>query len=75
MYYFLILLSATTLSLTLRDSPLVSSFPSFYLDGQWEASEDTLGLAMNATIPGDVITDLQNAGVIGDPFYELTFFF
>ena len=42
-----------------------------YLDSQeWTAS--TPGLAsIRATVPGDLITDLQVAGLIGDPLYEL----
>ena len=42
-----------------------------YLDSEtWTA--DTPGLdAIRATVPGDLITDLQTAGLIGDPLYEL----
>lgn len=59
---------------TLRDTPLGTSYPPLYLDGPtWTASEPTLGLHIPATIPGDVITDLQRAAVIGDPWYELNF--
>jgi len=49
------------------------------LDGQWRAQLEKGGDAEptvylnNATVPGDVITDLQAAGLIGDPLYELNF--
>jgi beta-mannosidase len=56
---------------TLRDAPIVGSSPALYLDGEWTAAEATLGLSIPATVPGDIITDLQRAGVIADPWYEL----
>ena len=37
----------------------------------WVASSATWGLTVPATVPGDLVTDLQRAGVIGDPFFEL----
>ena len=58
-------------ALTLRDAPILASSPPLYLDGAWSASEASLGLTIPATVPGDIITDLQRAGVIGDPWYEL----
>jgi beta-mannosidase len=61
-------------ALTLRDIPIATSTSPQYLDGSsWVATEPTLGLTIPATVPGDVITDLQRAGVIGDPYYELNF--
>eukprot|EP00750_Incisomonas_marina_P010425 INCI16272.1.p1 GENE.INCI16272.1~~INCI16272.1.p1 ORF type:complete len:774 (+),score=106.89 INCI16272.1:186-2324(+) len=58
-----------------------------YLDGQWTANlvSTTQGAAQfaagappiltlpNAQVPGDLITDLEMAGEIVDPLYELTF--
>ena len=38
----------------------------------WTAA-NTLGLRVAATVPGDIVTDLQRAGVIGDPWFELGF--
>lgn len=58
---------------TLRDIPLASFLPPLYLDGGWVASEDQLGLTIPAVVPGDIISDLQRSGVVGDPFYELNF--
>ena len=43
-----------------------------YLDGDWKASSSS-GLSMAGSVPGDVLTDLQAAGLIGDPLYELNF--
>lgn len=61
-------------ALNLRDAPIVASSPSFYLDNlTWTATEASLGVSIPATVPGDIISDLQNAGVIGDPYYELNF--
>ena len=46
-----------------------------YLDASagltWQAKAPSRGLSIPATVPGDIITDLQRAGVIGDPLYEL----
>lgn len=30
-------------------------------------------ITINATVPGDLVTDLQNAGLIGDPLFEVNF--
>lgn len=47
------------------------------LDGHWTAStkETMLGapLTISATVPGDLISDLAKAGIVGDPLYELNF--
>ena len=40
--------------------------------GRWAASNPEHGLRLNATIPGDIITDLQTAGHIPDPYYNVT---
>ena len=41
-----------------------------YLDGTaWGASSSS-GLRINASVPGDLISDLANSGTIGDPLYE-----
>ena len=46
-----------------------------YLDAsaglKWVAQAPTKGLAIPASVPGDLITDLQLAAIIGDPLYEL----
>lgn len=39
----------------------------------WTVSSQNWGITVPATIPGDLVTDLQSAGVIGDPYYELGF--
>lgn len=42
-----------------------------YLDGnEWTASSSA-GISISATVPGDLITDLERAGVIEDPLYEM----
>ncbi|CAE8603207.1 unnamed protein product [Polarella glacialis] len=45
-----------------------------YLDGiSWTASSATAGLSIPARVPGDLISDLQLAGKIGDPYFENNF--
>ena len=71
-----LLLLAAASAATLRDVPIAGSAPALYLDSPactWQASEATLNLTIPATVPGDLISDLQRAGVIPDPWYELTF--
>ena len=50
----------------LRDHPIASAVTPIYLDGQWTASSGTalgggkdLNLTIAATVPGDLLTDLQ----------------
>lgn len=60
--------------LSLRDAPIASAVPPLYLDGTaWRATEASLGLNITATVPGDVITDLQRAGIIPDPWVDVNF--
>jgi hypothetical protein len=54
---------------TLRDHPIAGSAVQ-YLDGTaWVATSGETTIP--ATVPGDIITDLQRAEVIDDPYYEL----
>lgn len=39
----------------------------------WAASSATWAIAVNASVPGDLLSDLQRSGVIGDPWFELGF--
>jgi len=66
-----LLFSATAAAAGLDDPRIVSASPSVSLDGAWHAFSDAATMA--ATVPGDVITDLQVAGLIGDPLFELNF--
>lgn len=45
------------------------------LDGTWTARAVVAGATVSvpATVPGDLVTDLQAAGLVGDPLYELNF--
>jgi hypothetical protein len=47
----------------LRDHPLPGA-SVWYLDGSWVAHNDFSGLSINASVPGDIISDLSAAGVI-----------
>ena len=54
----------------LLDDPIVGDSIT-YLDGpHWKATSSA-GISIDATVPGDLLTDLEAAGVIGDPLYEL----
>jgi len=54
---------------SLVDSPIAAASVT-YLDGEdWTASDGMQTIA--ASIPGDIISDLQRVGLIGDPNYEL----
>ena len=69
---------------TLVDHPIASPVPPVYLDGEWTATHEppvpastTSASAevkqqapMRATVPGDIITDLQRAGVVPDPYHN-----
>ena len=55
----------------LRDHPIAGGELT-YLDGTWTAKSDA-GHEIAAQVPGDLLTDLQTAGLIGDPLYELNF--
>ena len=63
--------AAATAAASLRDAAIATTSPPLYLDGPaWTAAEASLALSIAATVPGDVISDLQRAGVIGDPYFE-----
>ena len=57
----------------LSDPLIVSDAPPQYLDGEGWALTSTGGINVQALVPGDLLTDLQRAQVIGDPLYELNF--
>jgi beta-mannosidase len=59
---------------TLVDHPIKSSLAPLYLDGTWTASSSAApaGPVINATVPGDVLTDLQRAGRVPDPYFNST---
>ena len=68
---------------SLRDHPLATFAAPTYLDGgAWTASMEAPPglphgaapplLQINASVPGDLLTDLQRAGVIADPWLDTT---
>lgn len=65
-----LLAPCSVLGAGLADPRMVGSLPAMSLDGHWSATSAN-GLSIDATVPGDIITDLQRAGKIGDPLYEL----
>ena len=66
-----LLLAAAAAAAGLNDPRIVSASASVSLDGPWHAASNAASMA--GTVPGDVITDLQNAKLIGDPLFELNF--
>ena len=64
---------------TLVDHPIASGVSPLYLDGSsWTATNTpppgsaVFALAINATVPGDVLSDLQRAGHVPDPYFNTT---
>ena len=67
---------------TLRDHTIAGPGGAIYLDGaDWTATRPPSPahlltttheppLTIAATVPGDIITDLQRAGVVSDPYYN-----
>ena len=55
----------------LADPRIVGGQAAISLDGEWAATSADGHTSISATVPGDIITDLQRAGKIGDPLYEL----
>jgi beta-mannosidase len=71
---------------TLVDHPIASGHPPQYLDGaSWTATTNTQTAAapppptaaaaerpLNATVPGDILTDLARAGRVSSPYYNVS---
>lgn len=68
-------LAAAAAAVALRDglvdNPIVTGVAPQYLDGEgWTLSNANGSIVVGASVPGDIITDLEAASVIGDPLYE-----
>lgn len=65
---------AVPLEPTLVEHPVASGAVPVYLDGDgWTASNSNSPAgSIKATVPGDIITDLQNAGRVKDPYWNVT---
>lgn len=60
-------------SLTLRDHPFEGDTVT-YLDGEdWKVSSTDGSYEVDATVPGDLLTDLERAKLIDDPLFEMNF--
>jgi hypothetical protein len=61
---------------TLREHPIASGAAPVYLDGQWSATNaggpSAAAGPLAATVPGDILTDLQRAGRTPDPYFNST---
>ena len=58
----------------IEDEPIAADATQ-YLDGvDWTVTDSTGKVpTFGGSVPGDLLTDMQAAGVIGDPLYELVF--
>ena len=61
---------------TLAEHPIAGGAPAISLDGRWSLRQTPTptqpeGL-LNATVPGDILTDLQRAGRVPDPYWNIT---
>ena len=55
----------------LVDNPVETGVAPQYLDGEgWLLSNANGSIVVGASVPGDIVTDLEAASVIGDPIYE-----
>jgi hypothetical protein len=61
---------------TMVEHPIASALPPLYLDGDWTATNTGGPQArqppLPATVPGDILTDLQRAGRVADPYWNMT---
>ena len=59
----------------LQDPPVVGDGGVFQaLDGEaWSVASSDGAISVGGVVPGDLLTDLQRAGIIGDPLYEKNF--
>ena len=65
--------SAVALRDGLVDNPIATGIAPQYLDGEgWTLSNSNGSIVVGASVPGDIITDLEAASVVGDPLYERT---
>ena len=61
-----------------RDHAIAASVEPTYLDGAWTLTNHYGRKGshpldpVQATVPGDILTDLQRAGRVGDPYYDMT---
>jgi beta-mannosidase len=75
----LLALAATAQAKGLTDEPFTAGAhqaltgPDATLLSDWTATPEGAAFSINATVPGDLITDLERAGKIGDPLYERNF--
>ena len=70
-------LSQATDPVTLRDHAIASSAAPTYLDGaEWSAvnvgGASAAAAPLAATVPGDILTDLQKAKRAPDPYWNTT---
>ena len=72
-----LLLPCSTRGKGLTDEPLVAAahqpLSGGRYGGAWTAFSAAAGVSIPAAVPGDLITDLERAGKIGDPLFQRNF--
>ena len=71
--HILLLAAVARAALLTPDAPWGVPGNAVYLSQGCTWSSATWNITVPAAIPGDLVTDLQHAGVIGDPYFELGF--
>jgi hypothetical protein len=59
----------------LHDHKIVSGLDPLSLDGHWTATHNLASAQLrqiSAVVPGDILSDLSRAGVLDDPYYNVT---
>eukprot|EP01047_Picozoa_sp_COSAG01_P000929 COSAG01_NODE_19_length_39011_cov_38.134968_3_plen_161_part_00 len=71
----LLALAAASHAKGLTDAPLTGAHHQPLTGGaaSWTATSVDAGISIPATVPGDLVTDLERAGKIGDPLFERNF--
>lgn len=70
----LLLLAPAALAIGLVDDPVVGA-ASQSLDGQWTVQLPGAAAPIAGSVPGDLLTDMERAGAIGDPLFGNNFDF
>ena len=73
MWPLVLLLAPAALAIGLVDDPVVGSARQS-LDGLWSVQLPS-GAAISGSVPGDLLTDMERANVIGDPLFGNNFDF
>ena len=71
--WFLAALASGTGAFTSSGDRFVAASSIQSLDGAWVAALPSRSLNLTASVPGDLVSDLQRAGLVGDPLLDVGF--